>query len=206
MPFGYIGQNQTKQKVKNTGVLSSFDISLLQKKGHAGGSLELIETITPTNSTADFTSIKEDKYTVHLLTYTNVSMQAASGNQIPFIRLSNDGGSSYESSNYQSSGLYNTADGTSVKLTVRTSYGHLASHAQSSYKWGGYCYLYNLGNSSKESYGNVQAVNNYSSNSKASSLFGGFIYQVAETINALRCSVDDTNLSGTFKLYGIKEL
>ena len=29
MPFGYIGQNQTKQKVKNTGVLSSFDISLL---------------------------------------------------------------------------------------------------------------------------------------------------------------------------------
>ena len=35
MPFGYIGQNQTKQKVKNTGVLSSFDISLLQKKGHA---------------------------------------------------------------------------------------------------------------------------------------------------------------------------
>ena len=29
MPFGYIGQNQTKQKVKNSGVLSSFDISLL---------------------------------------------------------------------------------------------------------------------------------------------------------------------------------
>ena len=42
MPFGYIGQNQTKQKVKNSGVLSSFEISHLEKQGHAGGSLELI--------------------------------------------------------------------------------------------------------------------------------------------------------------------
>ena len=46
MPFGYIGQNQPKQLVKNSGVLSSFDISLLEKKGHASGSLELIETQT----------------------------------------------------------------------------------------------------------------------------------------------------------------
>ena len=43
MPFGYIGQNQTKQKVKNSGVLSSFEISHLEKQGHAGGSLEFIE-------------------------------------------------------------------------------------------------------------------------------------------------------------------
>ena len=43
MPFGYIGQNQTKQQVKNSGVLSSFDISHLEKQGHAGGSLELAE-------------------------------------------------------------------------------------------------------------------------------------------------------------------
>ena len=46
MPFGYIGQNQTKQKVKNSGVLSSFEISHLEKQGHAGGSLELIEAKT----------------------------------------------------------------------------------------------------------------------------------------------------------------
>ena len=32
MPFGYIGQNQTKQQVKNSGVLSSFDISHLEKQ------------------------------------------------------------------------------------------------------------------------------------------------------------------------------
>ena len=36
MPFGYIGQNQTKQKVKNSGVLSSFGVSHLEKQGHSG--------------------------------------------------------------------------------------------------------------------------------------------------------------------------
>ena len=56
MPFGYIGQNQTKQKIKNSGVLSSFDVSLLEKKGQAGGSLELIEeqTISGTVAQVDF--------------------------------------------------------------------------------------------------------------------------------------------------------
>ena len=46
MPFGYIGQNQTKQKVKNSGVLSSFEISHLEKQGHAGGSLDFLSSST----------------------------------------------------------------------------------------------------------------------------------------------------------------
>ena len=46
MPFGYTGQNQTKQKVKNSGVLSSFEISHLQSLGQASGSLELIASAT----------------------------------------------------------------------------------------------------------------------------------------------------------------
>ena len=66
MPFGYTGQNQPNQKVKNEGVLSSFDVSLLEKQGQAGGSLELIEEQTiSTDTTIDFTSIKENKYDVH---------------------------------------------------------------------------------------------------------------------------------------------
>ena len=63
MPFGYIGQNQTKQKVKNSGVLSSFEISHLEKQGHASGSLELISTTTISSSTTniDLTSLQESK-------------------------------------------------------------------------------------------------------------------------------------------------
>ena len=67
MPFGYIGQNQTKQKVKNSGVLSSFEVSHLEKLGQAGGSLELIETQTISSAVAslNFTSIKGGRYDTH---------------------------------------------------------------------------------------------------------------------------------------------
>ena len=79
MPFGYIGQNQTKQQVKNSGVLSSFDISLLEKKGQAGGSLELIEEQTVSSvSSVNFTDIKENVYDVHFLQFSNILASANS--------------------------------------------------------------------------------------------------------------------------------
>ena len=34
MPFGYIGQNQPKQKVKNAGVLSSFEVLVFHAHQH----------------------------------------------------------------------------------------------------------------------------------------------------------------------------
>ena len=111
MPFGYIGQNQTKQQVKNSGVLSSFDISLLEKKGQAGGSLELIQTQTiSSGSTMSFTSIKETKYDVHVLQAKNC--ESSSANTSIAVRLSNDGGSSYEAgTSYQLAILYGTTGG-----------------------------------------------------------------------------------------------
>ena len=74
MPFGYIGQNQTKQKIKNSGVFSSFDVSLLEKKGQVGGSLELIEsqTISGTVAQVDFTSSASAGDT----TVTNLELEA----------------------------------------------------------------------------------------------------------------------------------
>ena len=208
MPFGYIGQNQTKQKVKNSGVLSSFEISHLEKQGHAGGSLELIEEQTiSTDTTIDFTSIKENVYDVHYLTYENMSMTSPSGQQIPYYRLSNDGGSTFESTNYLSTAQFNTANGLATKLTARTTYGHLCGNQQGSYKWSGYCYFYNLGNSSKYSFSTIHSVGFYSADSSQSMTFGGSVYTVAETINAIRLSVDTTTLSGgTAKLFGIKQI
>ena len=71
MPFGYIGQNQTKQQVKNSGVLSSFDISLLEKEGQSGGSLELIESTSFADvSVQQFQTLKENQYDVHYVTFS----------------------------------------------------------------------------------------------------------------------------------------
>ena len=81
MPFGYIGQNQTKQKVKNSGVLSSFEISHLEKQGYAGGSLEFIANQTHSSdvSVIDFTSIKESEYDTHVLHIKNFGFETSIG-------------------------------------------------------------------------------------------------------------------------------
>ena len=208
MPFGYTGQNQPKQTVSNSGVFSITDVAELQSQGKLGGSLEFIEEQTiSTDTTIDFISIKENVYDVHYLTFENMSMTAPSGGQIPYYRLSNDGGSFFESSNYDSTAQFNTANGLGTKLTPRTTYGHLFGPQQNSYKWNGYAYFYNLGNNSKYSFATFHSVGFYSGDSSQSMTFGGSVYKIAETINAIRLSVDTTTLSGgTAKLYGVKQI
>lgn len=193
----------------NSGIFSPNDIVGLMdyQEWRSIGDLELIETQTvrSSGSTIDFTSIKQGDYQIHFMTYNNMSMTSASGNQIPYYRLSNDGGTTFESSNYQSTGQFNNSAESAAELTTRTSYGHLFGHQQSSYKWNGYCYFYNLGDSSKYSFSTFHAVGFYSSDSSQSMVFGSSAYKVTETINAIRLSVDDTTLaSGTASLYGIR--
>ena len=209
MAFSYVG-NFPNQQVSNSGVLSLDDINNLESTGKLGGSLELIESQTVSSAGAvEFTSIQETKYNVHFLTYDNMSMGSVAGVQIPYYRVSNDGGSTYESSNYQSTGQFNTANNSAaVKLTTRTTYGHLCGNQQGNYKWNGYAYFYNLGDSTKYSYSTFQSVGHYSADSKQSMTFGGSAYTVAETINALQLKVEsNVNITaGTIKLYGVKQL
>ena len=208
MAFSYVG-NFPNQQVSNSGVLSLDDINNLESTGELGGSLELIASTTVSSAGAvEFTSIKETKYSVHYLTYQGMSMGSVAGVQIPYYRVSNDGGSTYESSNYASTGQFNTAGGTTVKLTNQSTYGHLCGNQQGNYKWNGHAYFYNLGNSSKYSFVTYQAVGHYSADSQPSSTFGNSVYKVAETINALQFKVE-SNVDideGTIKLYGVKQL
>jgi len=210
MSFGYIGDTSTsvKQQVKNKGILTTQESFDLERQGFLGGKLELIISTTVSSSTAvEFTSIKETEYDVHYLTYQGMSMDGVAGVQIPYYRVSNDGGSTFESSNYASTGQFNTAGGTTVKLTNQSTYGHLCGNQQGSYHWNGHAYFYNLGNSSKYSFVTFQAVGRYSVDSQPSSTFGNSAYKVAETINALQFKVEsNVNLDeGTIKLFGIKQ-
>ena len=173
------------------------------------GKLELIETQTiTTDTTVDFTSIDENIYNVHFLTYNNMRYTSPVGNVIPYYRLSNDGGSTFESTNYISTAQFNTANGLATALTTQTTYGHLNGN-QSSFtinKWGGYAYLYNLGDNTKYSFATFHSTGFYSADTSQSTTFGSSVYTVAETINAIRLSVDTTTLSsGTISLYGIAE-
>ena len=189
MPFGYIGQNQTKQKVKNSGVLSSFEISHLEKQGHAGGSLELIADSDFTSSSGvDFTSIQENAYDVHFVQLNQIYTSSTSGypdsSQIR-LRVSDDSGSTYKSgaSDYQYAFQFVKTDGSSGERPDTANTDMVISGRGTTTKpINSYFYLYNLGNSSKYSF---QTMHN-SIASDNEMMFGGNVYPTASTINAIK--------------------
>jgi hypothetical protein len=207
----YIGTQPNDVK-KNIGLYTPSEILQLTKEGSWGGSLELIaeQTTSSTPSAVNFTNLKGAKYDVHYLTATNTSTSTDDGRI--GIRLSNDSGSSYESSNYQTAYQAIAGDGgtNEYKSTSDNQMEFIVNTGTNANEKGnGYVYLYNLNNSDKYSFSSGMAV---SLNSSASFFqwFGGSVYAVAETINAL--SIIPDGASGTlddgivFKLYGIKEL
>jgi hypothetical protein len=218
MPFGYIGQNQTKQLVKNSGVLSSFDVSHLEKQGHTGGSLELIseQTSDGSSATIDFLDIKENVYDVHLLTYNNVGATGADYDSV-LIRLYESGvletGSVYQWANQRiraNGGVNEYKSTVSSTLPV-----HNNGVSNSNYeKINSYVYLYNLGNTNKYSFATWQTaqIPSYSESQIFSTNFGGGVLPQASVVDGIR--LYDTQATGTsviktgsnFKLYGVKQI
>ena len=197
MSFGYLGDTSTKikQVKKNQGVLSISDVYELEKLGHIGGSLELLQTISISSSTAtaDFTNIKEDVYDVHLLTVF------AEGGSDYDILLSNDNGSSFETSNYENGLQYGTSAGSFGEDKSTSTNKMMVS--QGSANEAAVVYFYKLGDSSKYSFMNshAQGINGLK--------VGGNCYKVAETINAIRFDGRNGDITKAgLKLYGIKNL
>jgi len=172
------------------------------------GNLELIETQTASGgATVDFTSIKEDIYNVHFLTYND--LQTASSSIYTELRLSNDGGSSFETSNYDRAVQYMGINGTFGEGTSTSADRFsLLSFTAANNPMTGYVYFYNLGDSSKYSYITHQNAINLESSTVGWSYFGTQVYHQAETIDAIRVLNSGSSVnftSGTISLYGIKE-
>ncbi len=212
MPFGYIGQNQTKQKVKNTGVLSSFDISLLEKQGHASGSLELIAEQTTSGAVSyNFTSIQEATYDVHLLQISGLTVP--SGSQDWGIRL-------YESGVLETASVYQYAyqeigvtGGTAENKSTGESYIKINNTGSEQWVANIYIYFYNLGNSSKYSFCSFQGMprRNTSGGSYNDAgtymRFGGGVLPQASVVDGIQIyNSATTSTGGTAKLYGVKQI
>ena len=202
MPYGYVGDISTKikQSKKNNGVLTVNEVADLQTDGSWGGSLALIQSQTiSSGSTMNFTSIKESKYDVHMLQAKNC--ESSSANTSLSVRLSNDGGSSYEAgSSYQLSLYYGTNSGSFGEVyNAGTSYMQFMSDTANNNR-GGCMYLYNLGSSNK-------SFSTYQQMEESSMSFGGSVYTTADTINAIQVLTTNTNAwTGTVELYGVKQL
>ena len=214
MSFGYIGDTSTsvKQQVKNKGILTTQESFDLERQGFLGGSLELIEEQTVSGvSTVDFTSIQEQKYDVHFLTFNNVT-PTVTGSSYHNVRFSNDGGSTYENStNYDYANQYggtSAGDFNELKSATATEIGDifLVTGTDTEIAGNGYMYFYNLGNSSKYSFTTHQTMTQINSSSSYM-YFGGGVYHIAETINAIRWFSDSSRtFNGNFKLYGVKQI
>ena len=197
--MSYIGTQPNNVK-KNIGLYNPNEILQLEKDGNWGGSLEHIETQTiSSGSTMAFTSIKESVYDIHCLLGKNI--ESSSANTSISVRLSNDGGSSYENTNYQlalqyiptsgTAGTVGNSSATYMEFTSDTANNNRASCM----------YLYNLGNSSTSSYSTFQQMET------GVLSYGGSVYSPAETINAIQVLTTNTNAwTGTVELYGIKQL
>jgi hypothetical protein len=210
MSFGYIGDTPTKvnQKVKNTGILSISEAFDLERQGFLGGSLELIaeQTVSGTTASVEFTSIKESVYDVHLLQLSNLQLDTQEINQLQF---STDTGSSYISTGYQHAVQRNQANGSfqedkdtsASSIRITNSAGATTNDTINLY-----CYLYNLGNSSKYSFATLHNV--YIISSTLVSAFGGGVLATANLVNAIKIfpASGDNYDNGIFKLFGVKQI
>tara|TARA_R100001443_G_scaffold7321_3_gene16593 strand:- start:650 stop:1261 length:612 start_codon:yes stop_codon:yes gene_type:complete len=201
----YLGTQPNNVK-KNIGLYNPNKILQLTKEGSWGGSLELIESQTVSSAVAqvDFTSIQESKYDVHFLQLNN--FETVSGTNILTLRFSNDSGSSFESSNYQYAMQRFGTTFTERRSTSASEMSYLATK-DSTNVYQVYIYLYNLGNSSKYSFITNQSPVGVDG-SNIFGYFGGGVYAVAETINALRIfnSTGANFTQGTAKIFGVKQI
>lgn len=175
------------------------------------GKLELIETQSVSSvSSVNFTNLKGSSFNTHLLTVNDLQF-ASSGNNLS-IRVSNDGGSSYESGSDYEFAMYwasQVANFNEYRNSGTTKYdigllGGVGAPNSTNF----YAYMYNANDSNTFTFFSSHGSTFSSPSNHAQGMFyGGGVYDVAETINAFTLFGDggDTIANATVSLYGLKE-
>ena len=215
MSFGYLGDTSTKikQQVRNQGVISISEAYELEKAGHLSGSLELIasDTFSSTVTTIDFTSIKESVYDVHFLQVQNFKT-ASDNNKKIGLQL-------FESGTIETATVYQYGLQRVSGNATSEEYSHGANIMQmcTSATGGGvgkpenfYCYLYNLGDSSKYSFATSQSFGTDAfagAGTVVNPLFGASLLPQASVVDGIRITtgLGVDLLDFDIKLYGVKE-
>jgi hypothetical protein len=200
--YGYSGVDIPTQAFQaNVGKFDPAEINELvqEDKWTQYGQLELIETQTANSSAVDFDSL--GSYNVHFLTYTNLT--TGTNSDYTQIRLSNDGGTSFEGGTaYQRGVQYGgTNAGFGATQSTGTDRFRSLAFANAGTPMNGYVYFYNLGDSTKYSF-----ITHQSAIGTTYMYYGGQIYTVSETNNAIRVlnNSGGSFTDGSISLYGIK--
>ncbi len=177
--------------------------ALITAGGGPSGGLTLLETESASGKVAvDFDSISGSTYDVHFLTYTN--LKTGTNSDYTQMRLSNDGGSSFEAGTaYERAVQYGGHNGSfGPSISTGTDRFRSLSFANAGTPMSGYVYLYNLGDSSKYS-----MITHHSTIGSIYMYYGGQVYNVAETINAVRILNNSGGnfTAGSVSLYGVEQ-
>ena len=202
--MGYLGEQPNNVR-KNIGLYTPSDILQLSKNGNWGGSLEFIKQVDiSASSTCVITDIKEDIYDVHYFTFT---LTGAHQDHTLFINFSEDGGSSYVTSNYSYSKSYGQTNGTFNQATnASTSYIQLAQSVDSNNGCYNYGYFYFLGNSGRRSqYSGVSVFERSGDSGVKRFEYGGGNQFDDKAIDAIKIFPNVGTMTGSFKLFGVKE-
>lgn len=176
------------------------------------GKLDLIDTQTVSSVSAiNFTDIKGSSFNTHLITVNNLEF-TSSGNNL-CIRVSNDGGSTYE----DTSGFYGFATFYASQVAGFNEYrnasadkfdiGLLGGYG-STYSMNLYAYMYNANDSNSFTFFSSHGTTHSSTTHHGQGMFySGGLYDIADTVNAFRLFGDGGNTiaSATVSLYGFKE-
>jgi hypothetical protein len=175
------------------------------------GSLELIQSQAVSGVSAiNFTDLQGSKYDLHILEINKLKFTSA-GNNLR-LRVSNDGGSSYESGSvYSFTDLYySQVAGSNEYRSTNASFfdiGLLGGFGTNN-AMNFYAEIYNANASSQYTYFTCQGVSHSSAVHHGQGMFfGGCTYKAQETINGFSLFGDGGNAISTCtaSLYGVKK-
>jgi hypothetical protein len=203
--MSYLGTQPNNVK-QNTGLYTPSEILELTKDGSWGGSLELIaEQTASSDSAVNFTSIKENVYDIHLAVYSNINNFSSSGAN--FALRFYESGVLETASVYLYAGVENKADGNNYtpKSTGATFLFLSMASLTSGEVANGYTYIYNAGNSSKDTLVTTQDVT-LDNSVLAMNYNGGSLPQESTVDGFQFTSINGATFDGNIKIFGVKKI
>ena len=208
--YGYSGVDiPTQAAFANVGKFDPAEINELvaDNKWTQYGQLELIETQTFSGvNSVTFTNIKQNEYNVHFMTFNNC--KSASGQTNNQLLQLYEAGIGFETGNvYHYANQFGSSGGTFGQNRSTSNNGlRLNGSANANNQHNQYCYLYNLGDSTKYSFMTSHSMCIYLTGQTPFMFFGSAALPQASEIEQIKYfAASSGNISGTVSLYGIKE-
>ena len=197
--MAYLG-SQPNDIRKNIGLYTPSEILQLTKDGSWGGSLKHISTTTFSSSSA--VNITEG-FTGYDVFFAQVIGLTGSTNM-------NFGMQFYESGVLETAGVYQYAqqfiqtDGGNGEEKSTTATRLFMNSFQSTDSCGMYIYFYNFTDSSKYSFYTFQTTPSYVADFEVK--FGGGVLPQASVVDGISFTPNTGTMSGSIKLYGVKQI